>query len=194
MIAADPGYPPNMGPRRDALKRVAAALKDADVTFALAGSYASWARGGPEPEHDVDFLVPAEEIERALKACADRGLRTERPPEDWLAKVYDDSADEPVLVDLIHRTSGGEVDRDALLEADQLAVDSVLMPVIESTEFLRQRLHALSEHACDFGALLPHVRALREQVDWTRIRREIVGNPYAETFLSLCEKLALIDG
>jgi len=42
---------------RTALKRVAVGLKETEVPFALAGGYAVWARGGPEPDHDVDFLL-----------------------------------------------------------------------------------------------------------------------------------------
>ena len=42
---------------REALKRVAVALKESGAPFALAGGYAAWARGGPEPEHDVDFAI-----------------------------------------------------------------------------------------------------------------------------------------
>jgi hypothetical protein len=178
---------------RDALKRVAAALKNADVDFALAGSYASWARGGPEPSHDGDFLVPASDIELALKACEDRGLRSERPPEDWLAKVYDETSGEPVLVDLIHHTSAGDVDDAMLAETDVLEVDAVAMPVITASSFMVMRLHALSEHSCDYSSLLPHVRALREQLDWPRLTEEGKGNPYAESFLDLCRRLALIN-
>jgi len=33
------------------MKKAAAALRDADVEFALAGSLATWARGGPESRH-----------------------------------------------------------------------------------------------------------------------------------------------
>jgi predicted nucleotidyltransferase len=180
-------------PTRDALKRVAVALKDAGVPFALAGSYASWARGGPEPNHDVDFLVIADDVDRALKVCHEHGLRIERPPEDWLAKVYDETSGHPVLVDLIHRTSGGEVTPEALNRADILEVDAVAMPVISATLFVGLRLHALSEHACDFGSLLPHVRALREQVDWPRLRVELAGRPFAEAFLFLCTRLGILD-
>jgi hypothetical protein len=50
---------------RRGLKRVAVALKDADLPFALAGGYAAWAHGGPEPEHDVDFLISADLADRA---------------------------------------------------------------------------------------------------------------------------------
>jgi hypothetical protein len=42
---------------REALKLVAVTLKEGDAPFALAGGYALWARGAPESEHDVDFVV-----------------------------------------------------------------------------------------------------------------------------------------
>ena len=42
---------------REALKLVAVALKESGVPFALTGGYAVWARGGPEPDHDVDFAT-----------------------------------------------------------------------------------------------------------------------------------------
>ena len=57
---------------REALKTVAVALKEGSLNkgapFALAGSYALWARGGPEPDHDVDFMV-AEQDAPAAMAC-----------------------------------------------------------------------------------------------------------------------------
>ena len=46
---------------RAALKRSAAALKADDVPFALAGSYALWVHGAPEPDHDVDLVVAERE-------------------------------------------------------------------------------------------------------------------------------------
>lgn len=82
---------------RDTLKKAAAALREAEIPFVLAGGLASWARGGPETEHDLDLLVKPEDAERALTALAEAGMRTERPPEDWLYKAWDDE----VLVDLI---------------------------------------------------------------------------------------------
>src|SRR4051794_14744828 len=69
---------------RDLLKRVAVALKQGDVPFALCGGYAAWVRGAPEPDHDADFLVPAAEAERAAKVLADAGLDVQEPAEDWL--------------------------------------------------------------------------------------------------------------
>jgi hypothetical protein len=49
-----------------ALKKAVAALREAQVEFLLAGSLASWARGGPETHHDLDFIVKPEQAELAL--------------------------------------------------------------------------------------------------------------------------------
>src|SRR5919198_3275335 len=59
------------------LKKSAAALRDADVPFALGGGLAAWARGGPETEHDVDVLVKPDDAERALAALVEAGFRPE---------------------------------------------------------------------------------------------------------------------
>ena len=52
----------------DTLKRAGAALRDAEIPFALGGGIAIWAHGGPETEHDLDFFVKPEDAERALQA------------------------------------------------------------------------------------------------------------------------------
>src|SRR6478735_9793028 len=84
---------------RDALRRGASALKAQGPEFALAGSYALWVSGGPEPVHDVDFVVAEVDTEAAATTLCKAGFRIERPPEDWLFKAH---ADE-VLVDVLHR-------------------------------------------------------------------------------------------
>jgi hypothetical protein len=175
-------------PLRTALKRAAVALKGAGVPFALGGGYAAWARGGPEPEHDVDFLVAPEDAARAEDALTAAGLTVEHPPEDWLFKVWDGEA----MVDLIHRINGAPVTREVLHEAAEMEVLSVLMPVLSATELMAEKLRALDEHECDYGRLLPVARALREQVDWPTVRRATAGNPYAETFLVLVERLGVV--
>jgi hypothetical protein len=170
---------------RAALKRVATTLKAAGVSFALAGGYASWARGGPEPVHDADFVLVEEDVPRALQALADAGLRVEHPPEDWLEKVYDGDA----LVDLIFRPADRPVTREQLELADELRVDSVLMPVQPATDILASKVLALSEHFCDMGRIFPHARALREQIDWPALRRDVDDWPFARAFLNLCDDL-----
>ena len=175
---------------REALKRVAVALKESGIPFALTGGYAVWARGGPESDHDVDFLVAEADARTAAEALAGKGLNVVQPPEDWLFKVYSDDA----MVDVIFRHSGQPAERSVVEDAAVLEVLSVAMPVLSATELLVQKLAAMDEHLCDFAVLLPVARALREQVDWDRVRRETAGNHFAVAFLFLAERLGIIPG
>ena len=170
---------------REALKRVAVALKEGEVGFALGGGYACWALGGPEPEHDVDFLVAAADAEQAEHALADAGLRVEHPPEDWLFKVYDGDA----MVDLIFRVNNEPVEQPMLDRAQQVEVLSVLMPVLSATDLVVTKARALNEHACDYGKVLPAARALREQIDWTEVRHRTADNVFAHGLLLVLEEL-----
>jgi hypothetical protein len=170
---------------REALKRTAVALKSADVAFALGGGYGAWARGGPEPEHDVDFLVAEQDAERAEKALRDSELRVEHPPEDWLFKVFDGDA----MVDVIYRVVGVPVRPELISRAGELDVLSVHMPVLSATDLLATKMLALSENACDYGKILPSARSLREQVDWAELRQTTEHNPYADACLYLLDQL-----
>ena len=175
---------------REALKRTAVELKHGDVPFALGGGYAAWALGGPEPEHDVDFVVADTDREQAARVLQAAGLEVERPPEDWLFKVFLDGA----MVDVLHRIGGDPVERELLERAVQTEVLSVRMPVLAATDLLAGKLLALSDHYCDFGKVLPSARALREQVDWDRLREQVGDNPYAQAFLVLVRLLQIAPG
>jgi hypothetical protein len=173
---------------REALKAVAVSLKRAEVAFALGGGYAAWAHGGPEPEHDVDFLVAADDRERAEDALRDDGLEVEQPPEDWLFKVRRGDA----LVDVIHHVGAEPVDRDQL-DTVELEVLSVRMPVLTATEVVGQRLRALDEHSCDLAPQVAVARSLREQVDWDAVRTRTRGNHFAAAALFLLERLEIVQ-
>ncbi len=179
---------------REALKSVAVALKRSGFPFALIGGYAVWARGGPEPDHDVDFMVAADDAAEVADALAEAGLRVVQPPEDWLFKVYtgDPEREESAMVDIIFRDAGSPATREAVQDADEFEVLSVEMPVLSATELLVHKLNSLDEHWCDFGWLLPVARALREQVDWDRVRRATSENDFAAAFLFLAERLRIV--
>jgi hypothetical protein len=188
-----PGYLPDMDDEeqsglREGLKRVAVALKESGVPFALAGGYAGWARGAPERTHDVDFLIPAEQAEQAKTELSRRGLEILQPPEDWLFKVSTDG----VTVDILLRSAGGSSE-ELLGAATELPVLSVVMPVLSATDVVSEKLVAMDEHYCDFSALLPTMRALREQVDWSVVRRRSEGQPFAEAMLFLLERLEVVE-
>jgi hypothetical protein len=169
----------------DALKRVAAVLRDHKIDFALGGGLAAWALGGPPTEHDVDLAIREADADAALRALQEEGLPTEQPPEGWLVKTWSDG----VLVDLIFRPSGLVVD-DAFLQAcPEMSVAAVRMRVMPASDILRTKLLALSEHSLDLEPLLAYSRALREQVDWCELATAVADSPFARAFLYLADAL-----
>ncbi|MDA0636000.1 nucleotidyltransferase [Nonomuraea sp. MCN248] len=173
----------------DTLKRASSGLKDANVKFALAGGCAAYARGAAPSLHDVDFVITEHDVPAALEALRGIGFQTAKPPEDWLVKAYDDGR----LVDLIFRVSDREVTDELLDRAEPMKASAVIVPVLEATDLVISWLMPLSEHACDYGALLPQVRALREQVNWGRVAAVTGSSPYAATFLTLLERLGVLE-
>ena len=184
---AHPDAPAGATPLRDALRGAASALKENGPRFALAGSYALWAYGAPEPSHDVDLVVAESDVEAAVATLAGAGFAIERPPEDWLFKARVAG----VLVDVLHRINGVPVDAGTLDRAEQHEVLAISMPVLPPTLVLVQQLRALHEHHCDFAKLLPAVRAVRERLDWEAIRTLTADNDYAVAFLVLADRLGL---
>lgn len=172
------------------LKRAASALKEAGVEFALAGGFAAYARGAAISTHDVDFVLPEQEVEAALTVLTGAGMRYAEAPEDWLAKVYDDDR----LIDLIFRPSGRPVGSELLGRAEELPVAAVRMPVLGANDLVIMRLLAFTETACDFSDYLHVCRSLREQVDWPLVAKETADSPYAYAFLTLLHRLGVIEG
>jgi hypothetical protein len=172
---------------RDALRRAASALMAHGPEFALAGGYALWTCGAPEPVHDVDFVVAEPDAEAAATTLAKAGFTVERTPEAWLFKASTDTA----VVDVLHRVNGVAVEADIIHSAAHKDVLAVRMPVLSPTQVLIQKLRALHEHYCDFASLLPAVRAIREQVDWTDVRASTAENDFAAAFLLLVDRLGI---
>lgn len=171
-----------------ALKRAAAALRDAEVPFALGGGLACWAHGAPISDHDVDIMVRPQDAERAQRVLAKAGMRAARPPEEWLLKAYDGE----VLVDLIFRPNGDPVDDAMLARASMLDVAAVSMPVLPLEEVLASKLLALNEHCCDFEKLIAIARTVREQVDWDQLRVATAASPFAHAFFTLITALGIV--
>lgn len=182
--------PASSTPLREALRSAASALKENGPRFALAGSYALWAYGAPEPTHDVDLVVAESDVDDAVATLTRAGFAVERPPEDWLFKART----RDTVVDVLHRLNGVRVETPTLDCAEQHDVLAVRMPVLPPTMVLIQQLRSLGEHHCDFARLLPAVRAVRERLDWDRIRTHTADNDYAVAFLVLVERLGLTGG
>jgi hypothetical protein len=171
-----------------ALKRAAAALQRADVPFLLGGSLASWARGGPETRHDLDLMIKREDVDRALQALTDAGMRAEDPPEEWLVKAWDGD----VLVDLIFWPKGLPIDDEVIARGEEMAVLSMSMRVMALEDVLITKLMAISEHHLRFESLIAIARALRERVDWAHVRAATAGSPFARAFFVMVEGLGIV--
>lgn len=171
-------------------KRVAAVLKATGLPFALTGSVAAYAHGVPGSlQHDTDFCVRREDAEAVLAALAADGVQAVPAPEDWLVKARADGED----IDLIFELGRRPVTAELLRNAPVLPVDSVRMPVLPPTDLLSTLLGALTEQHCDFGALLPLARTLRERIDWSLIRDRYQSEAMPDAFLYLLERLGVVD-
>ena len=171
------------------MKKAGGVLNDAEIPWALGGGLACWARGGPETEHDIDFLVRPQDAENAQEALAHAGFRTEKPPEGWLLKAFDDS----VMIDLIFSPQGGPVDDELLDRAETLEVHAMRMRVARLEDILVQKLLALSEQEPDFSSVLELARSLREQVDWDEVRLRTAQSAFGRAYFTLLDELEIVS-
>jgi hypothetical protein len=177
--------PEFFAPLAQTMKRAVAALRDADVPYLLGGSLAAWARGGPTPEHDLDFMVRHEDARRAQQALVDAGMRAEDPPEEWLLKAWDGD----VLVDLIFHPTGFEITDEVIARGEDVTVLSVGVRVMALEDVLASKLLSLDEHGVDLTGVVAIARALREQIDWEALRERTASSPFAKGFFTIVEEL-----
>lgn len=175
-------------PILETVRIAVAAMRDAGVEFMLAGSFAAWARGGPLPQKDLDLMVKPADAERALGALAGAGMRTERPPEEWLFKAWHGD----VMVDVIFHPSGLEITDEVLARADTISVLAISTPVMALEDMLATKLLSFDEHSLDYRGLLAIVRALREQINWEALAARTVASPFAKAFFTLVHELEIV--
>jgi Uncharacterised nucleotidyltransferase len=172
----------------ESMKKAVAAFREHDVPFLLAGSLASWARGGPETSHDLDFVVKPEDADRALAALEQSGMRPEKPPEEWLYKAWDGD----VLIDVIFHPAGLHPDDDVMTRGDTLSVMSMEMPVMAIEDVLVTKLNALTEHSLRYEGLLDISRALREQIHWDKVRERARDTPFVRAYFVMLDGLDIV--
>jgi len=170
------------------LKKAAAALRDAGIPYLVAGGVASWVRGGPSTDHDLDFLIKPADADRALDTLADVGLRPEKPPEEWLFKAWDGD----VLVDLIFCPAGLDVDDELIERGEEREVEAMTMRVLSAEDLLVSKLMAMSEHSINYRSCLEIARALREQIDFGDVRKRTEGSPFGRAFFVIAEGLEIV--
>lgn len=176
-------------------KRVASALRDADIPHACMGSLALWALGGPEPnlQQDLDFAIAEEDVDQARTVLEQEGLQIQQPPEDWLFKAWSDGieADGSALVDLIFRPSGLVITRERLIACERRSVLAMTVPVIGATDLLVTKIHSLTEQSADYSSTLQFARSLREQIDRADLEQRIADTAFGAAFLVLVDALGI---
>jgi Cys-tRNA synthase (O-phospho-L-seryl-tRNA:Cys-tRNA synthase) len=172
----------------DTLKKSAAALREADIPYLLAGSFALWARGLHARRNDIDFVVRPGDAGAAVEALVAAGMREAETPEEWLRKVYDGE----VLVDVIFDPAGLPVDEDVVERGDDVEVAGMTFRVMALEDVMTTKLFAFKEHYLDYESVLEMARTLRDQVEWDELRRRCEGYPYAQPFFTLIEELGVI--
>jgi hypothetical protein len=173
----------------DAMMRVAAALRDADIPYLLAGSFAAWARGAPAHETDLDFVVKPEDADHAVGVLVDAGMDSHEAPEEWLRKVRDGD----VIVDVIFDPAGLVVDDKTMERGDDIEVGGMTFRVMAVDDVMTTKLFAFKEHYLDYESSLEMARVLREQIDWDLQRERCAGYAYAKPFFTLLEELGVIE-
>jgi len=161
-LVADPGA-------RDALARVAPRGLFGPVVVAV-GPEGGWA------DHEVEALVAA-------------GMREDRPPEDWLYKVWDGDN----LVDLIFHPAGGAVGDEHFERATAIEVNALRLLVASIDDVLVTKLLAITEQEPDYRAILEVARSVREQVDWNDVEARTKTSPFARAFFTLGEGLGIVE-
>jgi hypothetical protein len=174
----------------ETLRVAVAAMRDARVPFVLGGSFAAWARGGPLPQNDLDLMVKPADAEHALEALIAAGMRTEKPPEEWLYKAFHGH----VTIDVIFHPAGLEITDEVLERADQISVMAIDTPVMKLEDMLATKLAALDEHSLDYRPMLAITRSLREQIDWAALEARTGDSPFAKAFFTLVHELGIAPG
>jgi hypothetical protein len=142
------------------------------------------------PQHRSVAVRP-QDAKRAQDALVAAGMRAEDPPESWLLKVWD--GDVLIdLIDLIHQPAGLTVDDELMVTAECAKRRRDGLQVMAIEDVLFTKLNALNEHYLDNSSLLQIARAVREQVDWDRLRERTTGSPYATAFFCLLDELEIV--
>ncbi|HWT89738.1 MAG TPA: nucleotidyltransferase [Solirubrobacterales bacterium] len=171
----------------DSLKRAVAALEGQGIPYLLGGGLGCWARGGPPSSNDIDLMIKPEDAQRAQDALAEAGMRPDSPPEQWLLKAWDGD----ILIDLIFEPSGMRIDDEVIERGEVLSVMAMKIRVMDLDDLIATKLLALDEHSADYGDLLMITRALREQLDWAKLREETAESPFAAAFFVLADGLEI---
>ena len=171
-----------------ALHEAVLALEASGLPYLLFGGIGTTVLARRRGTDDIDVFVRPDDARAALAALAAAGFETHEVDPSWLFKAYRYG----VLVDLIFRPSGGPVDDAYFERASELEVVALPLLVSSTDDVLAAKLLAMTEQDPDYRPVLEIARALREQIDWQRLRERVDESPFGAAFFTLAERLRIV--
>jgi hypothetical protein len=143
-------------------------LQRAKVEFMVGGAFALAKHAGVERfTKDFDIFIRPRDAERALRAFAKAGLRTEMTATYWLGKAFKDD----LFVDLIWSSGNGvaTIDDDWFARAPEETVLGMRVKIVPAEEMIWQKAYIMERERFD-GADVTHViHARAEDLDWDHL-------------------------
>lgn len=181
---------------RDLLRQACAILLDADVPFAVMGTFGVWARGGPQPPmtEDVDLALRRQDVDAAARAFERAGFEIVNPDQGWLVKALHETSNdvgERLMVDLIHSPIGLPITDEVLARASRAYVAAMSVPCLAPIDMMTTKLLVLAPNHLDYTGIVERARVLREQFDWEELERRALGNEAAMGFFDIARRLGV---
>ena len=143
-------------------------LRDAELPFLIAGSYAVCAYTGiTRPTKDLDVFTSAGDFPRVLSHFKERGYTVGIEDERWIGKVYKDE----LFFDVIFASANGTMPVNEAWFANACETDIFGVPVniVSPTELIWSKVFIQLRHRYD-GADVAHVILKQhDAVDWRRL-------------------------
>ncbi|HEY5752159.1 MAG TPA: hypothetical protein VIT21_03345 [Chthoniobacterales bacterium] len=155
--------------------RILDVLETARIDFLVGGAFALRAYTGIERDtKDFDLMLRPPDVDAALTACRNAGLRAGHTFSHWIAKVHLGEH----FIDLIYRAGNGlcEVDDDwfaASREADVLGRKLRLCP---PEEIIWQKAFIMERERFDGADVLHLLRGCARSMDWPRLLGRFADN------------------
>lgn len=169
-------HPPEFVPEALACYRAAVeCLEESGIPFAIAGAFALHQHTGIwRSTKDLDFVLEAAVVPKALKKLEHRGFRTEIKDPVWLAKAYCGD----YFVDLITALGNAAllVDRSWIDRSEPYLLFGIRCRVLGAAEIIASKIFVSRRERFDLADVAHLIRAAGERLDWNRLSQLMSGH------------------
>ena len=118
---------------------------------------------------DFDVFILPRDSERAVRAFADAGYKTERTAPYWLAKAFKDD----LFVDMIWSSGNGvaTVDERWFKRSTEEDILGIRVPVVPAEEMIWQKAYIMERERFDGADVIHVIHHRAEKLDWDHLVR-----------------------